>query len=558
LDPDGEGDDVTTVEPATVTGDILLEVRRATKSYRGVVAVDGADLTLHAGRIHGLIGPNGAGKTTLLNLISGHASPDRGTVVFRGRDITKWRTDKRARLGLVRTFQDCRLLEDLSVAENLWLSTELVRRVTVTVGTSESEADVAHELLSALGLEDRLDVAVRDLSSGERKAVEVGRALSAGARLLLLDEPFSGLTRTEVDQVLLALRHLRASNCSVLLVEHNLGAVFSVCDEVTAMDKAAVVAVGSAAEVRDAPRVRQAFFGADVDDPPAEIQVADRADSASPDRDGDAPLLAVRDVRGGYGRTRIVHGVDFEVAPGETIGIVGANGAGKTTLFRTIMGLASVHGGQVVIEGRILRRLRPAAAVAAGLGLCPQGRNLFPSLTVEENLRLGARRGASRAATDERIDGLFDVLPVLAPFRRKLAGALSGGQQQLLAIGRALTAEPRVLLLDEPSTGLSVGAIRVVEEALQSLSAQGLAIVLAEQNLGFALAVCDHGYVMESGSFVASGSQEVLERAWELTVADGGTTAGPGTAGAGGAGDGVLVGPSAMPGTVPDGREGKR
>ena len=504
----------------------LLEVEAASKSYRGVAAVHGAGLTMTAGTIRGLIGPNGAGKTTLLNLVSGYAMPDTGRVRFRGVDITRRRPADRARLGLVRTFQDCRLLEDLSVADNLWLASELKRvRPAGGGGAGATEAAAAYELLATLGLERRLDVAVRDLASGERKAVEVGRALTAGAALLLLDEPFSGLTGQEVDRMVEALRRLRESGtCSVLLVEHNLGAVFELCDEVTAMDQGAVIADGPAAEVRDDGAVQTAFFGgtapavAEADDAPP-VVVAAPAEPLEAVEPSAPAVLTVRGLHAGYRRTRILHGIDLDVAEGAVVGLIGANGAGKTTLFRSIMGLASVHAGSVEVAGRRLRRLRPDVAVAAGIGFCPQGRNLFPTLTVEDNLHLGARR-SQRKDVAALVDRVFGVVPGIATFRRKPAGALSGGQQQLLAIGRALMSDPRVLLLDEPSSGLAVGAIQVVADALRELSRQGLAVVLAEQNLGFATSVCERGYVIDSGLIAAEGSRDILERAWELTTSD--------------------------------------
>ena len=425
----------------------------------------------------------------------------------------------------MRTFQDCRLLEDMTVAENLWLSSELRRH---RPGEDGADAGAAFELLTTLGLERRLDVAVRDLASGERKAVEVGRALTAGASLLLLDEPFSGLTGGEVARMMTALRHLReAGACSVLLVEHNLGAVFELCDEVTAMDYGAVVVAGPAGDVREDERVQQVFFGGTAPAPDEAVASAEPSVTAVTERSPAEPLvgadrppvLQVHDLHAGYRRLRILHGVDLTVDTGEVVGLIGANGAGKTTLFRSLMGLASVHSGTIAVDGVVMRRPRPDLAVAAGVGFCPQGRNLFPSLSVEDNLRLGARRGR-RDDVAAIVDRVLEVVPGIAAFRRKAAGALSGGQQQLLAIGRALMSEPRVLLLDEPSSGLAVGAIQVVGDALRELSAQGLAVVLAEQNLGFATSVCEGGYVLDSGRIAAHGSREILERAWELTTSE--------------------------------------
>jgi ABC-type branched-subunit amino acid transport system ATPase component len=357
--------------------------------------------------------------------------------------------------------------------------------------------------------------------------VEVGRALAAGALLLLLDEPFSGLTRPEVDRMLATLRGIRAAGtCSILLVEHNLGAVFDLCDDVTAMDQGRVAVSGDVTTVRGSAEVKQAFFGAAPGTEMDDWALRRDAGRSNPVPSGEAraPALDVRELHVGYGRVRAVHGLSLQVRAGEIVGLIGANGAGKTTLFRGIMGLADVSGGQVALGGSVLPRLRPDLVVGAGVSFCPQGRNLFPSLSVEENLRMGGYRGVRGKALAVRVHALLERFTLLGERRYMLAGALSGGQQQLLAIARALMSEPRVLLLDEPSTGLAVGAVRQVAQTLRGLSDEGLAVLVAEQNVSFAAAVCHRGYVIESGRVAAEGSHEVLERAWELTLAESAAT----------------------------------
>jgi ABC-type branched-subunit amino acid transport system ATPase component len=519
---------------ASAASGALLEVADAGRSFSGVAAVAHAGLSVQRGHIHGLIGPNGAGKTTLVNIISGHIRPDTGTVRWSGRDITRMRPEQRARLGMARTFQDTRLLEGLTVRDNLWLGSDLRRRIERGNAADLDPSPIGEQaaLLELLGLNTRLEAVVGDLSSGERKGVEVGRALMAGAALILLDEPFSGLTSAEVDTMLTTLRNIRAADkCSMLLVEHNLGAVFDVCDTVTAMDKGAVLLSGPTEEVRRSPAVRRAFFGDEIvadlgsstqlSTAAATAAVRAAAAEASPAPAASAAnrtALEIHDLRAGYGRLTVVHGVSLSVGRGEIVGLIGANGAGKTTLLRALMGLATITGGSVVVEGERVAHSRDRVD-ASRIALCTQTRDLFVSLTVEDNLRLGARAVSdSKGATKQRLDEVLGMLPALRPLLRKEASALSGGQQQLLAVARALMSSPRVLLLDEPSTGLAVGTLSVLGESLLSLTADGLAVLVAEQNAGFASSVCSRGYVIENGQLAAEGAHHIFARAWEVTV----------------------------------------
>jgi branched-chain amino acid transport system ATP-binding protein len=221
------------------------------------------------------------------------------------------------------------------------------------------------------------------------------------------------------------------------------------------------------------------------------------------------PLLAVRELAAGYGPVEVLRGVDLEVGEGEIVALLGPNGAGKTTLNRVVSGLLRPRAGEVRFDGAELSRLPPQAIVEAGLVHVPEGRRVFPDLSVHENLLLGAyRRGRSRRAANlERVYGLF---PRLAERRRQAAGTLSGGEQQMLAIGRALMAEPRLLILDEPSLGLAPLVVEQVLELLVELNRAGLAVLLVEQNVVQSLAVARRAYVLEQGRIVAAGPSDTL------------------------------------------------
>jgi branched-chain amino acid transport system ATP-binding protein len=221
-------------------------------------------------------------------------------------------------------------------------------------------------------------------------------------------------------------------------------------------------------------------------------------------------MLALDGVAAGYGDVLAVHAVTLEVREGEAVALIGANGAGKTTTLRAITGLVPVRAGQVRFDGHPVAGLSPRRAVELGVAHVPEGRQVFPSLTVRENLEMGARTRAARTARADSFGAVFDLFPRLHERERQLAGTLSGGEQQMLAIGRGLMARPRLLLLDEPSLGLSPLMVRTIFEILETVNRRGTTILLVEQNVLRALQLCHRGYVLENGQIVLSGAREAL------------------------------------------------
>ena len=223
-------------------------------------------------------------------------------------------------------------------------------------------------------------------------------------------------------------------------------------------------------------------------------------------------VLALEAVAAGYGDLLAVRSISLRVRPGECVALIGANGAGKTTTLRAIAGLLPLRAGRILFEGRSLAGLDPRQIVALGLAHVPEGRQLFPSLTVRENLEMGARTAAARAARRGSLEEVFALFPRLAERERQVAGTLSGGEQQMLAIGRGLMARPRLLLLDEPSLGLAPLAVRSILEIVETVNRRGTTILLVEQNVRRALGLCHRGYVVENGAVTLAGSREELLR----------------------------------------------
>ncbi|NLG70162.1 MAG: ATP-binding cassette domain-containing protein [Firmicutes bacterium] len=357
---------------------------------------------------------------------------------------------------------------------------------------------------------------VADLPYGLQKLVELGRALAGEPRLLLLDEPSAGMTAEEKAEFLFKLEDVRSEmGVTIILVEHDLGMVMQISERVIVLDRGRVIAEGPPREVQVHPAVIAAYIGVDGEPgggaasgtPAVAAPVPDPAPSLEP---ATRPLLELRNVETAYeGRVTVLRGISLAVPAGSIVAVLGRNGAGKTTLLRTISGLIEdqPEKGEVHFDGRPITRWQPEDVAAAGIAHVPEGRGIFDERTVEENLDV-ADRGRRDAGRREWVLRLF---PVLAQRQRQLAGTLSGGEQQMLAIARALLARPRLLMLDEPSTGLAPAVTREIFRVLEEVRRDGTAVLLVEQNARLALQVADYGYVLEHGRIVLEGTARELQ-----------------------------------------------
>jgi branched-chain amino acid transport system ATP-binding protein len=515
----------------STAGPPVLEVRALARRFDGLEALRGVTFAVQERELVALIGPNGAGKTTLLNVVAGALAATAGTVRLRGRAIDRWPPHAVNRAGIARTFQALELFPDLTVRENVMVAGVAHRHVGLLpslVGWSAARRErdrlraLADEWLALVGLDRLGDVRAAVLPAGSRRLLGIARVLATGADVLLLDEPGAGLDAAEKADLAALVARLPGLGKTVLFVEHDMSLVGQLARRILVLDRGELIADGPPETIRAHPRVLHAYLGAPAADagaPPP--RRGDRASALT--RAGRAtapPVLAVEGVEVAYGGLRALRGVSLEVHAGEIVALVGANGAGKSTLLRAVSGVAPVTAGTIRFDGRLLRGLSPEAIVRAGVSHVPEGRELFPSLTVWDNLVLGRyarffgggslvagvvrqRRGASELAT--LADRVFTLFPVLRERRRQLAGTLSGGEGQMLAIGRALMSSPRLLMLDEPSLGLAPLVAREILARLAELRREGLAILLVEQNAHVALAIADRGYVLETGRVVAAG-----------------------------------------------------
>ena len=490
-----------------------LEVRNLGIAFGGVRAVSDVSARAESGHVTSIIGPNGAGKTTVLNIVCGFYKPQSGAVRLGDQELGGEPAYRVARAGLARTFQTPQLFERMTVLENLLVAMQ--RGVLgsplseVASSPTGAQAQTARALLNYVGYHGSVLQLAGDLPHIDKRLLEIARALALRPSILLLDEPAAGLNRSDKQQLAKLLRRIADAGMGVVLIEHDMSLVMGISDRVIVLDAGKCLAEGRPEAVRNDPSVIAAYLGG------GEFETRPRAAGWHP---VGAARLEVRDLAAGYGAANVLTDVALALSGGEIVAVLGANGAGKSTLMKSLSGLLRPVQGSILLDGTHVGTRAAHQVAAAGLVLVPEGRQVFPELSVLDNVRLGAyaRRDVDRAEAAEMVARFPSIE------RRKFnrAGLLSGGEQQMLALARGLIARPKVLLLDEPSLGLAPALINELYRVLAELRDEGMTILLVDQMATLALAIADRGYVMESGAVVHAGSaaelrhDPVLERAY--------------------------------------------
>ncbi len=472
-----------------------LKVRGLTKRFGGLVAVNNVDFELRRGEILGLIGPNGSGKSTVMKLIMGIERPTAGSIVLDGDEIAGLPSHKIARKGVGLVFQHSRPLQRQTVLENIKLA--LLPDSLVKLFADPEVDDQARAIAQSVGLGAVLSRRPNTLPFADLRKLELAKAIARDPGVVLVDEPFAGLTQGETAVFADLIRGFRAQGRAVLLIDHNVKSVAALADRVIALYLGERVAEGTADEVMKNETVRRVYLG-------GAIETSARPESSFKDAE---PFFQVKDVSVFYGKAQALERVSLHVHEGEFVSVVGINGAGKTTLFNAISGFVP-YTGEISWANTRLRGKSAASIARSGIVQCPETRELFGDLSVRENLDLGGQH-VSRAESEERLAWLFELFPILKSRQKQNASTLSGGEQQMLAIARALMTKPKLLILDEPTLGLAPVILEQLSKALERLrQTTPITVLLGEQNVTFALPHADRVYVLEHARIVWEGGPD--------------------------------------------------
>jgi inositol transport system ATP-binding protein len=477
----------------------LLRMSGISKRFPGVLALDNVDFEVAPGEIHALLGENGAGKSTLLKILAGAQQQDSGTITFAGQPVVLPTPHDAQRLGIVTIYQEFTLAPNMTIAENVFIGREPGPKPFVSWRKMAAETRV---VTGQIGLTVDPKTFVRDLSVAEQQLVEIARALSMKSRLIVMDEPTSALSSTEVDKLFKIVRDLKAQGLSIIFVTHRLEEVIELCDRYTVLRDGHLVGAGSVRETSVDGIIRM-MVGRQVN-----ALFAHRTDSQA----GEVALAVEGISRRGNAQDQnatVLDNVSFTVRKGEILGIAGLVGAGRTEVARAIFGADPFDSGRVVIDGKPVHIRSPQDAIRHGIGLVPEDRKqqaLFLALAVRTNLSIAAldRIGAMRLFIDERAERLMveeykKTLNIRMASPEQLVANLSGGNQQKVVLARWLALRPKILIVDEPTRGIDVGAKVEVHNLLFDMARAGIAIIAISSELPEVLAISDRIVTMREG-----------------------------------------------------------
>jgi simple sugar transport system ATP-binding protein len=475
----------------------LMGLRNVSKTFGGVAALRDVSLSLRRGEIHCIAGQNGSGKSTLIKVMSGVHRPNSGTIAIDGKEVSTWTPRDAIEAGIQVIYQDFSLFGNLTVAENLALST--LRRNGNRVIKRRQIIDIARQAIERLGVTLDLDRDVGTLPVAGKQLVAIGRALMSTPRLLIMDEPTAALTGREIETLLQVVREIRDGGVTIVFISHKTREVLEISDRVTVLRSGAVVASGDVADFDEAS-ITRVVTGLDHQEEPFRYE-----------RRGGAPRLEIR----GLSLPERLHEINLSIMAGEIVGLCGLLGSGRTELALTLFGMRPGYTGDILIDGQPVTLRSVPTAVRHGIGYVPEDRlseGLFFGLSIAENI-LSAKIGTSTKLGIDQQQMHADASMMqeemqIAGSSDRPVQALSGGNQQRVVLGRWLLTHPRILVLNGPTVGVDVGAKAAIHQVIRRLAAQGLGVLMISDEVPELIENCNRIATMHEGRIL-----EMLETA---------------------------------------------
>ena len=494
----------------------LLEVRNVTKRYSGVLALHEVNLTVRAGEVHALIGENGAGKSTLMKILAGIEQPTSGQIFLEGKPVTIDSAHTALGLGISMIHQELNLADNLNVGANIFLGREPQKGGFLQFSRIHEQAQ---KYLDMISLEVSPSTLVGDLTIGRQQMVEIAKAISTQAKIVIMDEPTSSLSQHESEQLFRVIRQLRDQGVAIIYISHRLGEVRDLADRVTVL-RDGENAGGLEHDEIDHDSMVKLMVGRDID------QFYSRKEHEIGE-----PLLTVNDLRT---LSFPQHAINFEVRQGETVCLAGLVGAGRTEVLGALFGVDSKISGEVSVEGKVRTIANPRDAIEAGLALVPEDRKqqgLILEMSIRHNIGISGlarhkRAGGLMNFARERQDSAKMVaeMKIKTPSDQQITQYLSGGNQQKVVIGKWLAMQPRVLLLDEPTRGVDIGAKQEIYRLMEELADQGVAILFVSSEMEEVLSLADRVLVMHEGRISGELARDELSEEAVMQLATGGTS----------------------------------
>lgn len=475
---------------AEIMDNDLLTIKGLSKAYPGVQALDNVDISFKAGEVHAIVGENGAGKSTLIKCISGAITPDSGDFILDGKSFSSLSPNDTIMHGIVTVYQELNLIPALSVAENVFVGMRAENKRLFDRRAIERKCQ---EIMDGYNIDIKADAFVKDLSAAQRQLVEIVRAISRDVRILILDEPTSSLTIHEADFLFKTIQRLKSEGITIIYISHVLEEIFALADSVTVM--------------RDGKKITTIPVGQTDRNGLINLMVGHEMTESFPQRSGhsDEIVLEAKNISG-----KGVNNISFSLYRGEILGFAGLVGAGRSELMHMIYGAMPKNSGKVFIEGKEVKIRNPHDAICKGLGMIPEDRKLqgvFLRMTIRENIesanlknlcRMGVMNGQKETALAESFK---EKLMIKTPGIHQLVNNLSGGNQQKVAVAKAMAPEPKILIFDEPTRGIDVGAKQEIYRLMSALVEQGHSIIMISSEMVELMGMADRIIVLHSGEY---------------------------------------------------------